>query len=264
MFLRIIGICWMVAPFLVLLIPNGDSGELFPYGLFSFICGFLLYKAAPKNKKQSVETFKPNIESKIENISEGFNENIRRFENEDHERFMPKMSDYEEEDDSIKEVDEFVKENFPTELSNDDVLDLLRFGNGSPGKNARFITVQYFKNFYVGKDTVESIENLLDERIVIYKMIGLSLNDDLYANALTYYNNLPSLIFFLTLFESLDNNQLFMAYIHSKNAVYKIILEEYNKCAPEAKQISMDLQDIHDETLMILLPLLSTFESSKE
>ncbi len=92
MFLRIIGICWMVVPFLVLLIPNGDSGELFPYGLFSFICGFLLYKAAPKNKKQSVETFKPNIESKIENISEGSNENIRRFENEDHEKYIPKSS----------------------------------------------------------------------------------------------------------------------------------------------------------------------------
>ena len=52
-FIRIIGIIWMIAPLIMLLSSQNLTLEMAGYGSFSFILGFLLFKYPPKNKGKS-------------------------------------------------------------------------------------------------------------------------------------------------------------------------------------------------------------------
>jgi hypothetical protein len=44
-FIRIIGIMWMIAPFLMLFPSENHTSEMAGYALFSFILGLLLFKS---------------------------------------------------------------------------------------------------------------------------------------------------------------------------------------------------------------------------
>jgi hypothetical protein len=52
-FIRIIGILWMVAPFIMLLSSQNQTIEMASYGSFSFILGLLLFKYSSKSKAKS-------------------------------------------------------------------------------------------------------------------------------------------------------------------------------------------------------------------
>lgn len=52
-FIRFIGIIWMIAPLIMLLSSQNLTLEMAGYGSFSFILGFLLFKYPPKNKGKS-------------------------------------------------------------------------------------------------------------------------------------------------------------------------------------------------------------------
>lgn len=50
-FIRIIGIIWMIAPLIMLLSSQNLTLEMAGYGSFSFILGFLLFKYPQKTKE---------------------------------------------------------------------------------------------------------------------------------------------------------------------------------------------------------------------
>lgn len=52
-FIRIIGIIWMIAPLIMLLSSQNLTLEMAGYGSFSFVLGFLLFKYPSKNKGKS-------------------------------------------------------------------------------------------------------------------------------------------------------------------------------------------------------------------
>lgn len=153
----------------------------------------------------------------------------------------------------IKKDKLFMENN--NKLQDTDANEILRYNDISLVANARFITKRYFQNFYLEENKIEAIKNLLNERIEAYRNVGLELSDQLYDEAIDCYDNLPNLIFLLTLFETLDNDELYGAYLQSKNGIYKIFLEEYNKYAPDEKKIIMSLDDIHNETNRIMIAL---------
>lgn len=97
MIFKIIGVCWMVGPLLMLLVPKNNIGELLPYAAFSFICGFFLYKAAPKKQKKrdklSFELSKPKPIIEKTKEKQPITEKVdKKFFNEDDEKYKSKES----------------------------------------------------------------------------------------------------------------------------------------------------------------------------
>lgn len=45
---RLIGLCWIVGPFIILSSPDNQSGEMFAIGIFSIIMGIILLRIKPK------------------------------------------------------------------------------------------------------------------------------------------------------------------------------------------------------------------------
>jgi len=269
MIFKIVGVCWMIGSFLVFLVPNNNTGELLPYAAFSFICGFFLYRAAPKPKKnlprstsvdEKLDVSEKEIKIEFDRASNNRDSTARtsdsygaKFENENHERFIPKpskstkfQSDYSE---SIKKVENIGYNRFHSSVG-DDIYELIRNGKDYPGETSRILTESYFGVGYNEDDKIDSMQNLIEFRAAAYSLFGLHLDENISREiAIDFCDNFAVIVLCLTYFEINNNPEKKEFFQKMYPLIYKIIAEEHIKVAERLNRLPV-ISSIADRELM--------------
>lgn len=257
MILKIVGAFWMIAPFLVFLVPTNNAGELLPYAAFSFICGFLLYRAAPKVKKTSNNTERiKEVNNNTENVRNASSNYDRKSKSEDHKRFLPKspklaefQSDYSE---SIKLM-ETIGSSRSENIANGDIYNSIRNGKNNSGETSRILTESYFGIGYNANDEIDSMENLISFRAASYSLLNIELDEKIIKKmAIDYGDNFPTVILALSYLEIYNNLSEKEFFDNNYPLIYTIIEEEHIKVTKRIGRVPVVSQTSIEELKKVL------------
>ncbi|MGO3156363.1 MAG: hypothetical protein ACTIJT_12510 [Mesonia sp.] len=242
MILKIIGACWMIAPVLILFNSKGDTATLFPWAAFSFILGFLLFRASSKKKR------KISSEKEIDYIKVG----SAKKEDSVYSNEKKLRPEYNAMIDSEIDEDE-------EEMSEEHFVNELKYAKGSPGETARFITNLYLNKIRQEKeDPVGAKADLIKERYSIYSRLGDQISDDDIDNAIITYAaaSLQELILFFKLYESLSDENT-IQYFKIIGLIFNVIIDESNNLLPEDERIYLDEEEINTIAMRTFTSVIS-------
>ncbi len=116
----------------------------------------------------------------------------------------------------------------------------------------------YYSKHYSGKYSPTQTDLMLHDLNGDFIMNGMGMDDDLIQEVvISFYDEIPSLIFFIFLYEIYHQDNIeFENFLKKRNIIYKKILENFNEVCPKGHIQKLDNTNIEIKALSVINTLL--------